>query len=218
MRRVQLRDDMTMADWQRVRSMQRADPFGGIDPSTVPTDDLPADQWQWARGRQALGLAGGQTSPVRQVALAAPQAKPPVTQGPLTGRPGAAAMVAGAVNAVTSGPNQSAPINTKGFTGWISRGAGRDVRAEGKLRLKDMPIPLPVGASGLLEPPTGRAEVTVSVVKGRGIGLPGRIRIYTTPSGELDFDLPGPVKVGPFPILEKGTYVIGTRDTPKQRR
>ena len=80
------------------------------------------------------------------------------------------------------------------------------------------PFPLPVGASGLLEPPTGRAEVTVSGVKGRGIGLPGRIRIYTIPSGELDFDQPGPVKVGPFPILDKGTYVIGTPDTPKARR
>ena len=218
MRRMQLRDDLTMADWQRVRSMQRADPFGGIDPSTVPTDDLPADQWQWARGQQARGLVGGQVLPVRQVALSAPQAKPPVTQGPLTGRAGTAAMVAGAVNAITSGPNQSAPIDTKRFTGRISRGAGRDVRAEGNLRLNDTPIPLPVGASGLLEPATGRAEVTVSGVKGRGIGLPGRIRIFTTPSGELDVDLPGPVRVGPFPILDKGTYVIGTRDTPKRRQ
>ncbi len=100
----------------------------------------------------------------------------------------------------------------------VSRGAGRDVWAGGRLRLNGRPFPLPVGASGLLEPPTGRAEVTVSGVKGRGIGLPGRIRIYTTPSGELDFDLPGPVKVGPFPILDKGTYVIGTPDTPKARR
>lgn len=221
MRREPLRDDLSMADWHRARSMQRADPFGGVDPLTVPNDDLPPDQWQWARGRQARGLVGASTSAVRQVALAAPQAgtpaSPHITQGPLTGRPGAAAMVAGAVNAITRGPNRSAPIDTKRFTGRISRGAGRDVRAEGKLRLKDTPIPLPVGASGLLEPPTGRAEVMVSGVKGRGIGLPGRIRIYTTPSGELDFDLPGPVRVGPFPILDRGTYVIGTPDLPRHK-
>ncbi len=234
MRREPLRDDLSMADWHRVRSMQRADPFGGIDPSTAPTDDLPPDQWQWARGRQARGLVGGSTTPVRQVAFAAPQvptevesvtvtapqpttrtpAKPATVTGPLTGRPGAAAYVAGIVNAIAGGPNQTQPIDKAGFKGQVTRGSGRDVRADGKVR----EIPLPVGASGTLEPPTGRAEITLSGVKGRGVGLPDRIRIYTTPSGELDFDLPGPIKVGPISIVPKGTHVIGTPDPPGRKR
>ena len=234
MRREPLRDDLTMADGQRVRSMQRADPFGGIDPSTVPTDDLLADQRQWARGQQALGLAGGPSTAVRQVAMAVPQvptevesvivtaprpatrtpAKPATVTGPLTGRPGAAAYLAGIVNAIAGGPNQTQLIDQFGFKGHVTRGSGRDVRADGKVKA----IPLPVGASGTLEPPSGRAEITVSGVKGRGVSLPDRIRIYTTQSGELDFDLPGPIKVGPISIVPKGTHVIGTPDPPGRKR
>ena len=60
--------------------------------------------------------------------------------------------LAGAVNAITSGPNRSEAIHTKDFTGRVSRGGGRDVRA------------------------------------------------------------------GPFPILKKGTYVIGTPDLPIPRK
>ena len=125
-----------------------------------------------------------------------------------------AAALGGAVNAIAGGPNQTQPIDKAGFKGQVTRGSGRDVRADGKVK----EIPLPVGASGTLEPPTGRAEITLSGVKGRGVGLPGRIRIYTTPSGELDFDLPGPIKVGPISIRPKGTYVIGTPDPPGRKR
>lgn len=227
MRRSSLSDTLPMADWQRIRSLQRADPFGDarVTGPRAPTDDLPMDQWHWARERQVRGLAAPRSAmaEVRRVALRASQpateveavtvtapsraaATPSalrVAKGPLTGRPGTAAMVAGAVKAIISGPNRSEAIHTKDFTGRVSRGGGRDVRAEGQLILQDRRIPLPVGASGVLEPPTGRAEVTVSGVKGRGVGLPSRVRIYTTPSGELDFDLPGPVRVGPFPILKK---------------
>lgn len=61
-------------------------------------------------------------------------------KGPLTGRPGTAALVAGVLNMIASGPNQSQMINTKDFTGRVSRGSGRDVRADGKV--KDVPLPV----------------------------------------------------------------------------
>jgi hypothetical protein len=47
----------------------------------------------------------------------------------------------------------------------------------------------------------------VSGLKGRGgIGLPERVRFCTTPTGELDVDLSGPLKLGPITIRPKRTY------------
>ena len=233
-----LSDDLPATEWQRVRTLQRENPYAAFhaaSPATL-TDDLSADAWQWVRERQIRGLAPPPTSAgsVRRVALAAsppdtevegvvvnglrPPAKapprPPAPTGPLRGRPGPAAMVAGALNSIASGPNRSESIEIDGVKGRVSRGAGRDVRAEGRVP----GINVPVGASGVLDAPSGRAEISVSGVKGRGIGLPDRIRIYMTPTGELDFDLPGPIRLGPIPILKKGTYAIGTRDRPTPRK
>lgn len=47
----------------------------------------------------------------------------------------------------------------------------------------------------------------MSGLKGRGgIGLPERVRFCTTPTGELDVDLSGPLKLGPITIRPKRTY------------
>jgi hypothetical protein len=131
----------------------------------------------------------------------------------LTGRPGTAAFVAGALNTIASGPNTSARIdNIKHIDGTVTRGAGRDVSAEGRAYGRE------VGAQGALDPPTGRAEVSASAIKGRGIGLPPRVRFYTTPTGELDVELSGPITLGRIPFVSKGTYVIGEPDPPSRRR
>lgn len=126
-----------------------------------------------------------------------------------------AAIVAGALNAIATGPNTSAQIKGKGIpvNGTVSRGPGREVQASGKVK----GVPLPVSATGTLDPPTGRAEISVSRVEGRGIGLPSRMRIYTTPTGELDFELPGPIEFLGAPVVSKGRYVIGEPDPSKRR-
>ena len=96
----------------------------------------------------------------RRVSSALPVLSGP--KGPLTGRPGAAAMVARAVNTIASGPNQNQVINTRDFTGRIIRGAERDVRAEGRITVRGQHFPLPVGGSGVLEPPSRLLKKSVA--------------------------------------------------------
>jgi len=128
------------------------------------------------------------------------------TSGPLTGRPGVAEMVAGTLNVIASGPNTSGPLPEGGT---IRRGPGRDIHAGASFLGKR------VGADGVLDPASARAEISASQIKGRGVRLPSRARIYNTPSGELRIELPEPIRLGPF-SRRKGTYVIGNQDPPKR--
>ena len=208
-RRGGLDDDLAMEEWQRLRALQitgEGDEFDPLTPVRL-ADDLPIGDWQRARSRQmGGGLApSGAARPAGAYRLAA-------ASGPLTGRPGAAAVVAGALNTIASGPNTSAPVRAKGVDGVVRRGAGRDVSAEGKVRM------IPVQAEGVLEPPTGRAEVGLSRVRGRGVvKLPDRVRFFNTPGGELDVHLPSDVRIGVVPVARKGTYVIGQPDPPRRK-
>jgi len=129
-------------------------------------------------------------------------------------------MVAGALNTIAGGPNRSAPIEVKGrVDGTISRGSGRDVHAQGTITPPVLHRPIRVGAQGTLDPLTpGKAEVSASGIRGTGGGLPSRVRVYNTPTGELDIDLGGPVKVFGVPMLGGGAYVIGQPDPPARRR
>ena len=221
-RSTQLSDAMSGAEWQRLRSRQ----LGGLveeihHPSRPLSDDLQIDQWLQARDRQVRGLAPVDAvnravarRPWGDVGTAYTAASKPATdakQPPLTGRRGMAAGVARVLNTIASGPNTSAGLKEDGVRGQFRRGPGRDFQGEGKVFRV-----YPVGVSGTLDPPTGRAEVSASGVKGRGAKLPERIRIYNTPAGELDVDLSGPVQVGPI-RLDKGVYVIGQPDPPKRR-
>jgi hypothetical protein len=79
---------------------------------------------------------------------------------------------------------------------------------------------IPAGARGVLDPQTGRAEVSVSDVHSetRGVRLPPKVRVYNTPSGELDVTLSSDVTLPVFgTVAGKGTYVIGRRD-PKAKK
>ena len=209
-RRGGLDDDLAMEEWQRLRALQitgEGDEFDPLTPVRL-ADDLPIGDWQRARSRQmGGGLApSGAARPAGAYRLAA-------ASGPLTGRPGTAAVVAGALNTIASGPNTSAPLHVKGVNGVVRRGGGDDVSAEGKIGGFGS-----VGAQGVLEPPTGRAEVGISKVRGRGaVKLPDRVRFFNTPGGELDVHLPSDVRIGVVPVARKGTYVIGQPDPPRRK-
>lgn len=239
-RRFVLSDSLPIAEWQRLRDLHsggEGHEFDGAAPAELD-DELPMDVWQWARDGQLRGFRSARPDGARAqaVALSAPrppgqvdevvvtapkpqakvQAKAPPARTPLTGRPGVASIVAGALNTIAAGPNTSAPLKIKGkgfgVEGVITRGAGNDVHADGKL------VGVTVGARGTLDPPTGRAEISASRIRGRHIGLPSSIRIYTTPTGELDVDLPEDITLLGLPFQRKGTYVIGQPDPPQRKR
>ena len=197
-----LRDDMPVGDWQRIRKWQL---------SSGASDDLgrPVERLLWSEPRPTPKVSSLTSTAPRTRAPLQPETPP--MKGPLTGRPGDAAIVARALNTVVSAPNTSAPLPLREFNGTLSRGAGRDIRAQGVFKR------IPLGARGVLDPPTGRAEVSASAIAGQGIGLPPRVRVYTTPTGELDVDLAGPVKLGPVTLRPRGTYVIGTPDPPRHQ-
>jgi len=193
--------------------------FGDDDTGQFPTDpvsralnddSLSYADWLALRAQQ---MAGDTTTPNGEAQLFASTpagvAAPAGAGGPLTGRPGTAAMVAGALSTIAGGPNTSAPISVKGrVDGTISRGSGQDIGAQGKVTIPVLG-PITVGASGTLDPTTaGKAEVSVSGVKGKGVGLPPKARFYNTPSGELDVDLSGDLKFRGFTIRKRGTYVV----------
>lgn len=215
--RKPLDDSLAMEEWQRLRNLQIAggDEGGSFAPAAL-ADDLSMQDWRRIRDHQADGaFLGARPMHVAVVAAAQPRK-------PLTGRPGTAAVVAGALNTIVSGPNTSAPVRAKGVDGVVRRGAGRDVSAEGKVWMPGIPrlpgLPAPrLRAEGALEPPTGRAEVVISKVRGRGaVELPDRVRFFNTPGGELDVELPSDGRIGPVPIA-KGVYVIGKPDPPRRK-
>ena len=182
------RADLPFADWRNARSAQlRGVPWKGQPPMEVSELSNPTS-----------------VNTVSPVVVRGRAAAP--TQRPLTGRPGIAARIAGALNTIVGGANRSASVDTSMVRGTVTRGAGRDLDAQGSV------LGLPVGARRVLDPPTGRAEISASGFKGEGIGLPPHVRIYNTPTGELDIDLSGPIKKGPFTLAQKETYYIGAAD------
>ena len=213
-RRIVLSDSLSPREWQQLRTRQAQGGAGVLDvglPAPGLRDGMPMAEWQAERDRQARGeTPGPRDATSMRLAAAQPVAG---ARGPLTGRPGKAAIVAGALNAIASGPNTSAPVNGLGVPSRdvrVSRGSGRDIRTSGRVLGTD------VSATGTLDPPTGRAEISASGVRGEHIGLPSRLRVYNTPGGELDLELPGPVRLGPVG-LPAGTYVIGTPDPPRAK-
>jgi hypothetical protein len=233
-RRSTLDDSLAIGEWQRLRNLPLAGQAAELEPSTSAPldDDLPMLDWQRVRNRQVGGSPqpSGGARPVRVSAMAAeaharrPQPPTPDAarpRGPLRGRPGPAAVVADTLNTIASGPNTSAPVHTKGVDGVVRRGEGYDVSGEAKIAIPNVPYKPSVRAEGMLEPPTGRAEVIISKPRGHSIlgavELPERIRFFNTPSGELDVDLPSDVKIGPVTIQKRGRYAIGPAVPPGKK-
>jgi hypothetical protein len=133
-------------------SFGEADDAGPPDPVADALNDASLSYADWLALR-AQQLAGDTTTPNGGAQLFASTpagvAAAAGARGPLTGRPGTAAMVAGALNTIAGGANTSAPIDIKGrVDGTISRGSGQDVRAQGKVRLPLLgPIPVDAGES-----------------------------------------------------------------------
>ena len=195
-------DDMV----RRNRILQaRNDPYfasaeyaadAGDDGSNAPKDEAIAD----SGGQDLLvGGAGGDT-----VQLA--------NRRPLTGRPGAAAIVAGALNTVVGGPNTSAPINVGGVDATVRRGAGRDLQANGRISIPQGPR-VSFQASGVLDQPSTSPGVSLSGIRSAtfGLTLPRSARVYNAANGELDAAIPQAVKVFGVPIYEPGVYEVPGR-------
>ena len=238
LRPVSLDDGMSMGAWQRTRRLQLLGgaPLVDYDPNPAgaypaPQDDMSIDDWIRSRAWQ---VRGGSTSPdgaapMQIAALSQPQAptavsgvtvvgrlppaKPVATRPPLAGRPGTAARIANSLNTIAGGANTTAPIQEDRVQGSISRDAGNNLRFTGHAQIKG--IDKSITATGTLDPPTGRREITISDPKVPLVHLPPRIRVYTTPSGELDYDLPAPITFGPL-SWPRGTYVIGEPDPPRR--
>jgi hypothetical protein len=180
-------------------------PLGSGDPTlALRSAEMPHQAWQIARAQQ---LAGSTAAPPHRL--------------PLTGRPGPAAIVANTLNTIAGSPNSSGPLPPASIGG-VSVGGGRVTRGRGDTMHGEGRIGIPpfgkrIGADGTLDPPNGRPEVAISGIRGRGLDLPPRIRVFTTPTGELDVDMAGPFGWGPF-RRDAGTYVIGTPDPPKRTR
>ena len=123
----------------------------------APDDRLPMDLWQRARSWQVANgafPAFGAAAPVGFTRLGSPLSTPSaraLPNGPLTGRPGPAARVARALNAIASAPNTSAQVSEDRLSGTLVRGPAGDVRA--RVRIAGL---YRVGAGGTLDPPTGR--------------------------------------------------------------
>lgn len=211
-----------------VRSVWDGD--AGVTPwagSPTLDDDMPMPDWQAARNAQVKAGDSRAGRPAVQL-LAAPGAlrgvapsvvaattssgppKPTASSGLLRGRPGTAALVAGALNTIAGGPNTSARITGDHVDGVIARGGGRDVTADAKV------FGFGTHARGTIDPQTGRREISVSGLNGNR-PLPSHVRVYNTPSGELDLDLSGPANLG---LIKKGKgiYVIGQPDPPKKTK
>lgn len=222
-KRLPLGDDLPMPEWQRRRNLQVG---GGAASEGLPperaTGRAAFDARQPGRGArtpggafEAVALAADAPTTMHGVVVTGrPQAPPPpaAQRVPLTGRPGTAAAVAKIVNAITGAPNTTASLTPTGVAGVVRRGAGDGISANAKVLGQD------IEATGRLDPPSGRAEASVSGVRSKGLRLPGRIRIFTTPSGELDVELPDAVMMGPIKVRPPGTYVIGQPDAPKRKK
>jgi hypothetical protein len=174
---------MPLADWLAMRTQQLVARDAGQ--GDVPPDSTDAIQDQ--SGQDVL--LGGAAHDTISAATAGQK---------LTGRPGTPALVAGALNTIAGSPNTSAAVPG----GTLRRGAGSDVRGDARIFGRH------IGAHGSLDPPSGRSEVSVSGIQGEGVTLPPRVRVYNTPTGELDLELPDSIKIKGFTIQKKGTYVI----------
>lgn len=213
-----LTDDLPVVDWVRRRDAMAAGERTPDAPMRL-SDELSVVDWMAVRNRPTRGdaMAMAYQTEVDPVIVrgrsVAAQPKPQPKPSPLKGRPGAAALVAGALNAITAGPNTTGTAEIENWgKGTIRRGPAADVHVNGRVG------GIGFGADGTLDPASGKPEVSFSDVKGRGlVKLPPRIRVFTTPTGELDFELSGPIKLAPKDVLGKGTYVIGTPDPPKPK-
>jgi hypothetical protein len=206
-----LRDaDMSNADWQRLRAalVRGEDPFQQVALSAQ-------------RDGGAMQGAIIRAAPVSPKAQPAPARQQPVPHGRLTGRPGRAWMIAGALNKIAGGPNTSAQFDDPAFEGAIARGPGQDVRVNGTARHRLLPKPIGVGAQGVLESPSGPGEVVISGITDTipFVTLPPRVRVFNTESGELDFHVGGPLTVFGRQVLKPGaTYVIVGANGAKSKR
>jgi hypothetical protein len=229
-----------VAAWRRAQELWDGDaapqdPFGHQLDASNPGDHLSMDDG----ARSRMVYAAGDRPPrltvqaPGSVPLAAPApptqlsgltvtAPRPVKQpAPLTGRPGPADIVARTLNTIAAGPNSAGPLPRArlgpiGATdGRLARGAGSNVHGEAQVGIPG--FKQSIGADGTLDPPSGRPEVSFSGIKGKGVDLPPRVRVLTTPTGELDVELTGPMGYGPISV-PKGTYVIGTPDRPRSRK
>lgn len=119
--------------------------------------------------------------------------------------------VAGAVNAITAGPNSRGNFKVQErHRVELRRGAGDDVSAGAQVFGHEF------GAQGRLEPPSARREVVVSGVTGRNgrrslVEFPDRVRLFNTPAGELRIELNRDLRLpGLLGVFNKdaGQYVV----------
>jgi hypothetical protein len=225
MRQNFLGDDLPTSKWMALRNRDLGGEAHAVMGLTQPAlgDDLSMVDWLDLRDRQVRGLTTSAERPTVRVVryVAAPagdkgrSAQAAASRGPLTGRPGVAAVVAGALNTIAGGPNTSAPIRTGSVNGAVTRGDGQDIRGTARI----FGIPRPLGARGTLNPPSGRKEIGVSEVESEtpGLDLPDRVRIYNTPTGQLNIELADPITFGGFQLKNKGTWIIGAPDPRKKK-
>lgn len=159
--------------------------------------------------RQAT-YAGGRDVPGGPVGNANAQVSQ--SQARLTGAPGVAAIVAGAVNRIAGSPNSSTEVKLKGGSLTVTRGPGADLHANLKR------APFNVEGSGRLEPPSGRREVRISKTSSDSkliSSMPSRVRIFNTDNGELRYEIDRPFRALHVPRIgylidtPAGQYIVG---------
>lgn len=124
-KRAVLGDELPAPEWQGLRGMQvRGKWPGDREAGRIPlTDALSGPAWFGVREAQVRGVdLAGRAAPMQAVVA---QRAPTGPQGPLKGRPGVAAIVAGAPNTIASGPNTSAPLKAALFDGGVARRRAR---------------------------------------------------------------------------------------------
>lgn len=204
------------------------DDFGALDAwFRRRTLDIEAEKarreyaaWQDLSSAQGDGaLVGGESRDTLEGGPSRDQLAPAPGRWPkLTGHAGMPAVVAGAVNVITSRPNSHAQVNAGKTRIDIRRGSGTDVQGSA-----DVPRIGKIKASGNLNPPTSRREVSVANVRGTadpGVieSFPNKIRIYNDEKGRLMYEVsPGLILNVPtlpglprlkLPLQKAGNYVI----------
>jgi hypothetical protein len=200
--------DLPIDVWQQLRKQQLAAAH-----ALVPSDP------DASRQDRGADIPGGNPGPRPVMPVAA-------ARRGLTGRSGAAEMVAGAINTMAASTNSRTTIPSSVGPITVSRGPGQQVDAGGraKIRVKGVPIStsVPFGVSGQLDAASTQPGVSFSKVAGHvGIGgfesFPNHLRVFNTPTGELDYEFcpdirysaPGGLFRWSYPA---GTYVIGAPD------
>lgn len=156
--------------------------------------------------------------------------EPVAARRPLTGRPGIAADIAKVINTVTSGPGTRAQLPRNFGSVAISRDARQGVNARGNVKIPTTGLHPSIDVTGQLDPGNGTSDVAISGMTGNvGAGkfdeFPKRIRVFNTPTGELDLEMhPGIGISAPIPFTGRrmrifgrpeGIYVIGEPDPPR---